>query len=281
MPYIKVDGKDVYVPDDNSSSMYLYVILVFLFFMVFGGGGWYYNKNYSDAAILAKSAAASANSANASAKLAVNAAAGANSAAANNSANNAVDTAGAATVAAAVANQAAADSDLVKAKKANDDANALAEATRKSLETTMNILKGVDVTYYGAALGAGAGPQFDFYCNETKDDYINKTSFNYGIGGGGRGISNVSFECKSGKKSPLYGTDTLGDRFIYDTPSPFNRMYGRDGWAISTIGPNGNTTGGNPWDFNCPVVGQVIKGVSGMSGAQLGKIGFRCAPNAV
>jgi len=150
MSYIKVDGKDVYVPDDNSSSMYLYVILVFLFFMVFGGGGWYYNKNYSDAAVLAKNAAVSANSANNAAQLAVNAAAGANSSAADKAAADAVIAAAKATAAAAENKKAEDDAKKARddAKKADDDAKAALAKTLEACKTKLNIFTGTDGKKY-------------------------------------------------------------------------------------------------------------------------------------
>lgn len=268
---INDDGSQVFVPDADNSM--LYIILLILFFMAFGGGGWYYNTNYSDAAVLAKTAADSANSANASAQLAVIAAAGANSTAANNSANNAADTAAAASIAAAVAKQASADADLDKAKKASDDASALAEATRKSLETTMNILKGVNVAYIGNAYNDKK--PFDFYCNNTLDDYIKKISFKYNT----TGINNIMFECKSGKTSDNYGSINTGENVDIVKDAPFNNISGRGGWWVEKLGPHGGS-GGSYTDFNCPP-NQVIKGVSGMSDKYLGKIGFRCAPNAV
>jgi hypothetical protein len=155
------------IEEDN--SMYLYVILGVLFFMALSGGGWYYNTNYSDTAILAKSASASATSANNSAQTAVNAAAGANSSAADKAAADAVIAAAKATAAAAETKKAADDAKKATddAKKSADDAKAALAKTLEACKTKLNIFTGTDGKKYICP------PMYSFG-NQNKNKYEDK-----------------------------------------------------------------------------------------------------------
>lgn len=213
---------------DDDSSMGLYIVLI-LAFVFFSGGGWWYNKNYSDAALLAKSAAVSANNANNSANAAANIAASVNTNQADKAASDAIIAAATAAAAAAAAKKAAdeADAETTKkaaavAKKAEDDAK-IALAAVEACKKELNIFTGTNGKKYICP------PKYSFG-NQNKNNYGDIWEFSKKNKQGCWMSDANRSDCGWGSCDPS----------LYKTPNGKKVALNRTFWNLSEVNDIGN-----------------------------------------